>query len=92
MRILEAVEDRHPGFIKKCRNNIQRFANTSTASQILSLMYFLPDAKPRDHVLMVGYGSGLISGANLYRMSGDLRELGNHPERFKTMMNNLSFP
>jgi len=68
-RIIDAINDRFPDFRERCQITLPEFGNTSTASQGLPLSRALERANVKDYVLMVGFGSGLILGANLYRVS-----------------------
>lgn len=69
MRMIESIDGDVPGFSGRCRLNLRYFGNTSTASQILSLMDILyTEAERGDYVFEVAYGAGLTGGAGLYRV------------------------
>ncbi len=72
LRMLTALDEKNPGFLKKCELNgngeNEHFCNTSTASQGRRDRLFLERAKSGDTLLNFGYGAGLISCANFYEM------------------------
>lgn len=69
-RMFEAVDEKCPGFLEKCALTIDTRGNTSAASQGEPFYRLLEQGSlsPGDHVLFVGFGSGLSLAANLYRM------------------------
>jgi 3-oxoacyl-[acyl-carrier-protein] synthase III len=68
IRMLEGVNVKHKGFLEKCMIDDDDFYNCSTASQGMGAFRFLKGGSERgDYYLGIGYGSGDIFAANLYR-------------------------
>ena len=69
LRIVEAISDRIEIPMERFMINIDRYANTSSASLLLTYHEAMAEGRiyPGDWVLMMAVGAGFVWGVSLYR-------------------------